>query len=296
MEHLRKPEWLKVEKGRGNGGKVSRILESHQLNSVCNEAGCPNQGECFRSGTATFMLLGKYCSRNCTFCQVKKAMPEPVDKNEPDHVADATAQLQLSHVVITSVTRDDLPDGGAGHFAATIRAIRKKNPQVTVECLIPDFQGNEDDLRTVIEAWPDILNHNVETVPNLYNQVRPMAKFQRSIELLKQAKRMEPGIFTKSGFMVGLGETQEEVYQLLEDLSLAGCDMVTIGQYLQPSIKHIPVKEYIHPKVFEQYKKAAYEAGISCVASGPLVRSSYHAKEDYWKLKSGEEKTRLEGA
>lgn len=286
MEHLRKPEWLKVEKGRGQCGRVSRVLESNQLNSVCAEAGCPNQGECFRSGTATFMLLGKYCTRSCTFCQVAKAAPEPVDNNEPEHVADAVAQLGLSHVVITSVNRDDLCDGGAGHFAAAINAVRQKNPQVTVEVLIPDFEGNEDALKTVLEARPDILNHNVETIPELYGRIRPQAVFERSVGLLKRTKEIVPGMFTKSGFMAGLGETPEQVYKLLEVLSLAGCDMVTIGQYLQPSKRHFPVKEYVHPEVFAQYQKKAYEVGISCVASGPLVRSSYHAREDYLKLKA----------
>lgn len=286
MEHLRKPEWLKVEKGRGQCGRVSRILRDNHLNSVCSEAGCPNQGECFRSGTATFMLLGKYCTRNCTFCQVTKDRPEPVDLNEPEHVAAAVKQLGLEHVVITSVTRDDLLDGGAGHFAAAIRAVRKFTPQVTVEVLIPDFQGDEEALRTVMEARPDILNHNVETVPQLYPQVRPMAVFERSIELLVRAKQIDSRVFTKSGFMTGLGETGGQVFMLLKTLQETGCDMVTIGQYLQPSLMHYPVREYVHPDVFRQYREEAYRVGISCVASGPLVRSSYHAREDYRQLKN----------
>lgn len=285
MEHLRKPEWLKVEKGRGQCGRVSRILRDNHLNSVCSEAGCPNQGECFRSGTATFMLLGKCCTRNCTFCQVTRDRPEPVDLNEPEHVAAAVQQLGLEHVVITSVTRDDLLDGGAGHFAAAIRAVRKHTPQVTVEVLIPDFQGDEEALQTVIEGRPDILNHNVETVPQLYPQVRPLAVFERSIELLERAKQMDSRVFTKSGFMVGLGETGGQVFMLLKTLQEAGCDMVTIGQYLQPSLMHYPVREYIHPDVFRRYQEEAYRLGIACVASGPLVRSSYHAREDYQQLK-----------
>lgn len=287
MEHLRKPEWLKVEKGRGQCGKVSRILLKNNLNSVCSEAGCPNQGECFKSGTATFMLLGKYCTRNCTFCQVAKADPEPVDVNEPEHVAAAVKELGLEHVVITSVTRDDLPDGGAGHFARTIAAVRRETPQVMIEVLIPDFEGDASALKTVIDARPDILNHNVETVPELYSQVRPKAVFARSVELLFQAKQIDPGICTKSGFMVGLGETGEQVARLLETLHQAGCDMVTIGQYLQPSGQHYQVREYVHPDVFETYRQRAYQIGIPCVASGPLVRSSYHAREDYLSLKSG---------
>lgn len=285
MEHLRKPEWLKVEKGRGQCGRVSRILRDNHLNSVCSEAGCPNQGECFRSGTATFMLLGKCCTRNCTFCQVTRDRPEPVDLNEPEHVAAAVQQLGLEHVVITSVTRDDLLDGGAGHFAAAIRAVRKHTPQVTVEVLIPDFQGDEEALQTVMEGRPDILNHNVETVPQLYPQVRPLAVFERSIELLERAKQMDSRVFTKSGFMVGLGETGGQVFMLLKTLQEAGCDMVTIGQYLQPSLMHYPVREYIHPDVFRRYQEEAYRLGIACVASGPLVRSSYHAREDYQQLK-----------
>jgi lipoic acid synthetase len=285
MEYLRKPEWLKVEKGRGQCGKVSRILMNHQLNSVCSEAGCPNQGECFQSGTATFMLLGKFCTRNCTFCQIAKGNPEPADESEPDHVAEAAREMGLTHVVITSVTRDDLPDGGAGHFARTIRAVRREVPQATIEVLIPDFNGDEAALKTVMAEKPVILNHNVETVPELYEKVRPKAIFERSVELLSRAKNMDKAICTKSGFMVGLGETDEQVFKLLETLHQAGCDMVTIGQYLQPSRNHYQVKKYVHPDVFERYRESAYQAGISCVASGPLVRSSYHAQEDYLKLK-----------
>lgn len=285
MEHLRKPEWLKVEKGRGQCGRVSRVLAEKQLNSVCSEAGCPNQGECFKNGTATFMLLGKYCTRNCTFCQVAKDKPELVDEQEPEHVAAAVKALKLAHVVITSVTRDDLPDGGAAHFAATIHAVRQAHPRVTIEVLIPDFKGDETALQTVLDAGPDILNHNVETVPELYAQVRPLAVFERSVELLAKVKRLAPTVVTKSGFMVGLGETGAQVFKLLETLHEAGCEMVTIGQYLQPSLQHYQVREYVHPDIFKRYRDEAYRLGISCVASGPLVRSSYHAGEDYQKLK-----------
>lgn len=284
MEHLRKPEWLKIEKGKSRCGKVSRILQANNLNSVCAEAGCPNQGECFKSGTATFMLLGKKCTRNCTFCQVTKDLPEAVDKMEPFLVAEAVKEMGLEHVVITSVTRDDLPDGGAGHFASTIESVRTASPDVTIEVLIPDFKGAIDALETVIKASPDILNHNVETVPELYDMVRPMAYFERSIELLIRVKQIKNDIYTKSGFMVGLGETKEQVSALLMRLHQAGCDMVTIGQYLQPSIQHYKVREYVHPDVFKQYKEEALRIGIHCVASGPLVRSSYHAKEDYARL------------
>lgn len=284
MEYLRKPEWLKIEKGKSGCGKVSRILQAKHLNSVCAEAGCPNQGECFKSGTATFMLLGKKCTRNCTFCQVTQDRPEPVDEMEPCHVAEAVKEMGLEHVVITSVTRDDLPDGGAGHFARTIEAVRNADHKVTIEVLIPDFQGSLDSLVTIIKASPDILNHNVETVPELYDRVRPMAYFERSLELLLRAKQIKNDIYTKSGFMVGLGETREQVLALLMRLHQVGCDMVTIGQYLQPSLQHYMVREYVHPDVFKQYKEAAAQIGIPCAASGPLVRSSYHAKEDYARL------------
>lgn len=284
-DHLRKPEWLKVEKGRGQCGKVSRVLAQNGLNSVCSEAGCPNQGECFRSGTATFMLLGKNCTRNCTFCQVTKDRPEAVDGQEPGHVAEAVRELGLEHVVITSVTRDDLADGGAEHFARTIRAVRTLTPNVTIEVLIPDFEGDEEALKTVITAGPDILNHNVETIPELYPQVRPKAVFERSIELLTRVKAIDRTMLAKSGFMVGLGETSAQVLELLRTLQGAGCDMVTIGQYLQPSREHYQVQEYVHPNVFRAYEDAAYGMGIPCVASGPLVRSSYHAKDGYQKLK-----------
>ena len=285
MEHLRKPPWLRIAKGRGQCGKVSRILEEHRLNSVCSAAGCPNQGECFKNGTATFLLLGKNCTRNCTFCQVTQAEPERPEENEPQHVADAVQQMKLSHVVITSVTRDDLEDGGASHFAKTILQIRKQAPEVTIEVLIPDFKGNDAALQTVMAAEPDILNHNVETVPPLYGKVRPQAVFERSIALLKRAKEINPAVSTKSGFMVGLGETKEQVFKLLEVLHQAGCDMITIGQYLQPSLQHYQVQEYVHPDIFAEYQEQACRLGIPCVASGPLVRSSYHAKEAYLKLR-----------
>jgi len=215
---------------------------------------------------------------------VTKDQPEPVDDREPFHVANAVKEMGLEHVVITSVTRDDLPDGGAGHFARTIEAVRTTSPDITIEVLIPDFKGSMEALTTVMEASPDILNHNVETVPGLYDLVRPMADFDRSIELLTRAKQIKNTVYTKSGFMVGLGETREQVSALLMRLQQAGCDMVTIGQYLQPSALHYKVREYVHPDVFLQYKEEAIRIGIPCAVSGPLVRSSYHAKEDYMRL------------
>lgn len=286
MAHLRKPEWLKIEKGRAQCGKVSRTLDTYHLHSVCEEAGCPNQGECFKSGTATFMLLGKYCTRNCTFCKVTKDRPELVDINEPENVAQAAADMRLRHVVITSVTRDDLPDGGANHFANTIYSIRRKNPEMNIEVLIPDFKGDKVALQTVLDAKPDILNHNVETVPALYDQVRPMAIFERSIELLRRVHELSEGIYTKSGFMVGLGETKEQVEALIRVLKEVDCDMLTIGQYLQPSLQHYTVREYVHPEQFDRYKEMALNIGIPIVASGPLVRSSYHARDDFEQLRN----------
>lgn len=285
MTHLRKPEWLKIQKGKSTCGKVGRALETYGLNSVCEQAGCPNQKECFRNGTATFLLLGNHCTRNCAFCKVTKDRPEAVNPREPEHVALAVRDMGLKHVVITSVTRDDLPDGGSGHFAATIEAVRNIAPQVTIEVLIPDFQGDDSALQTVLTAVPDILNHNVETVPELYGTVRPMAEFARSVALIRRAKELSPFIFTKSGFMVGLGESAAQVKALLRVLRDADCDAVTIGQYLQPSLLHHEVREYVHPDQFAEYKTAALEMGIPCVSSGPLVRSSYHAESDFRLLK-----------
>lgn len=284
MSHLRKPAWLKVEKGGSRCGKVGRVLDQHGLNTVCEQAGCPNKGECFKNGTATFMLLGNHCTRNCAFCKVTRDLPQPVNPGEPEHVGRAAAEMGLRHVVVTSVTRDDLPDGGAGHFAATVGAIRTHAPNTGVEVLVPDFQGDEAALRVVLDSRPDILNHNVETVPELYAEIRPMAIFERSVGLLRRAKEYAPGIYTKSGFMLGLGEKEEQVFMLLEVLRGAGCDIVTIGQYLQPSSLHYPVKEYVRPDVFSKYKDAALRLGIPCVSSGPLIRSSYHAEEDFRKL------------
>ena len=284
MAHLRKPAWLKAEIGGARCGKVGRVLEQYGLHTVCESALCPNRGECFRSGTATFMLLGRFCTRNCAFCNVAHNTPEAVNPKEPENVALAAAALGLRHVVITSVTRDDLPDGGAGHFAAAVEAVRGRCPEAVIEVLIPDFQGNEEALQTVLRARPNIVNHNVETVPALYNEVRPQAVFIRSIELLRRVKALAPGVLTKSGFMLGLGEDEAQVVALLQSLQSAGCDIVTIGQYLQPSAAHYPVKEYVPPLVFERYKNAALAMGIACAAAGPLVRSSYHAEADFKRL------------
>lgn len=274
------PDWLvpKAPK-RPELEKLGKTLQAMGLHTVCESARCPNLGECFHRGTATFMILGDRCTRNCRFCAVEHGAPLAVDAKEPQAVAEAAAMLELKHVVVTSVTRDDLPDGGAGQFAATIRAVRELLPQARVEVLIPDFQGDWDALRVVMDASPDVLNHNVETVPRLYSQVRPEADYRRSLDLLQTARAIATGALTKSGFMVGLGEEREEIAQVLNDLRSAGVDALTIGQYLQPTRDHLPVSEYIPPPVFEALAEEAKGLGFRYVMSGPLVRSSYHAAE-----------------
>ncbi|HHV96780.1 MAG TPA: lipoyl synthase [Clostridiaceae bacterium] len=281
-EVKRKPDWLRIRvHGNYNFTETENVLRSLSLNTVCEEANCPNRLECFNKRTATFMILGRTCTRNCTFCNVEKNVPEPVNPQEPENVAKAVAKMKLKHVVVTSVTRDDLPDGGAGHFARVIEEIKRLNGEVIIEVLIPDFKGDEDALLKVIKAKPHIINHNVETVPSLYHEVRPLAVYERSLRLLSNVKKHNPGIYTKSGIMLGLGEKREEVIEVLKDLRKADCDLLTIGQYLAPSKKHHPVIEYIHPDVFEEYKKIGYELGFKYVASAPLVRSSYHAQEAF---------------
>lgn len=283
----RKPEWLKVKyRSTDQVMEVHRLMENLSLHTVCQEAACPNLLECFGRKTATFMILGRFCTRNCTFCNVETNRPLPVDPSEPEHVAEAVAELGLKHVVITSVTRDDLPDGGAAHFADVITAVRKKSPSVQIEVLIPDFKGDHDALAKVLYAEPDILNHNVETVPRLYAAVRPQAIYQRSLQVLHQAKRINPHIITKSGIMVGLGETMDEIKAVMQDLRKVDCDLLTIGQYLAPSKKHHPVIEYITPESFNIYKAMGMELGFKHVESGPLVRSSYHAESAANAIKS----------
>lgn len=280
MISIKKPEWLKIKiKSGANTGNVSSILKKYTLNTVCAEADCPNVYECFSRGTATFMILGKNCTRNCKFCKVIKAEPEEVNPIEPKNIAKAIKEMDLKHTVITSVTRDDLSDGGAGHFASTISEIKNLCPNVTIEVLIPDFKGEYDSLKKVVEAKPDVLNHNVETISNLYSSVRPMAVYKRSLELLKRVKEIDDSIFTKSGFMVGLGENAEQVIELLKDLKKVNCDIITIGQYLQPTKEHYEVKEYVNPNKFKIYEIIAKNMGFKFVASGPFVRSSYHAED-----------------
>lgn len=281
--HQRKPDWLKIRtKGGKNKAQVENILGKLSLNTVCKEANCPNLTECFNRKTATFMILGSVCTRNCIFCNVEKGYPQLVDTQEPTHVAQAVGELDLRHVVITSVTRDDLPDGGAGHFARVVEEIRKANKGVVIEVLIPDFKGELNALLKVVQACPEIINHNIETVPRLYSSVRPMALYERSLELLSRVKESNGGIMTKSGIMLGLGEQKEEVLEVFNDLRRVDCDILIVGQYLAPSAAHYEVKEYVHPDTFEEYKELALELGFKNVASGPLVRSSYLA-EKLWK-------------
>lgn len=278
----RKPDWLRVRIPAGSGYKEVRgALEKYHLNTVCDEAMCPNRGKCFQAGTATFMILGKNCTRNCRFCNVTTAAPEKVEPDEPSNVAYAVRDLKLKYVVVTSVTRDDLPDGGAGHFVKTINEIRRINPKSRVEVLIPDFQGDEDALMKIVECNPDVIGHNVETIPALYANVRPEADYIQSLEVLSRAKEYGYDGKTKSGIMVGLGETETEVVEVFKDLRKHGCDFLTIGQYLAPSKLHVPVSEYVHPDQFKRYKDIAGELGFEYIASAPLVRSSYLAHEAF---------------
>lgn len=274
----RKPSWLKVKiELSSNLKQVQALTRTLNLNTVCQEANCPNRLECYNKGTAAFMILGSVCTRNCRFCNVSSGKPDAVDCNEPVHVAEAIKKLDLKHAVITSVTRDDLPDGGAMHFNNVINEIHKLNPNTSVEVLIPDLKGDLDSLKIILDAKPEILNHNVETVPRLYKDVRPQAIYKRSMDLLYNVKKINSNILTKSGFMLGLGETEEEIIQLLKELKEINCDIVTIGQYLAPSEEHIEVVEYIHPDVFEKYRQIGMDMGFKYIASSPLVRSSYNA-------------------
>jgi len=277
---LKKPPWLKKRIPPFEDlAKVKSILDSAELHTVCEEARCPNLGECFSKGTATILVLGRICTRNCGFCAVEHGVSAPPDEEEPKKVAQAVKKMGLHYVVITSVTRDDLPDGGASHFAKTIQAIRAVDREIKLEVLVPDFKGDLSSLITVLKEGPDVPNHNVETIPRLYQEVRPQADYRRSLHLLKRAKERDPQTLTKSGFMLGLGETEKEVSSLLQDLSEVGCDFLTIGQYLQPRPDRLPVVRYIPPEEFEGYKKIGEEMGFKSVASGPFVRSSFHAAQ-----------------
>ena len=276
----KKPDWLRKRLPSGpEYERIRSLVRKSHLHTVCQEAQCPNIWECFSSRTATFLILGDRCTRNCRFCAVAHQPSGPPDPEEPRRVAEAVDRMQLGYVVITSVTRDDLPDGGAGHFARTIREIRRRVPNAMVEVLIPDFQGSSEALETVLTAQPDVLNHNLETVPRLYDTVRPGADYHRSLQLLGNARRHDPDLPTKSGLMLGLGEKDAEIQQTLGDLRAVDCRMLTLGQYLQPSQKHLPVARFVPPEEFDHWKTVAAQMGFSEVASGPFVRSSYHARE-----------------
>ncbi len=282
MQIQKKPSWLKKRLPSGSEyGKIAALIGDSQLHTVCQEAKCPNIWECFSCKTATFLMMGPRCTRNCRFCAVAQGPSSPPDPEEPLRVAEAAHQMGLRYVVITSVTRDDLPDGGAGMFAETVAAVRKKIPDARIELLIPDFQGNAAALRTVMDAGPDVLNHNIETVQRLYPSVRPQAAYGRSLELLRRVKTYCPEIPTKSGLMLGLGEKTEEIRETLKDIFEAGCSILTLGQYLQPSKEHLPVERFVEPEEFEEWRQIALDTGFRQVASGPFVRSSYHAKELY---------------
>jgi len=283
----KKPDWIRVKAPVSEGYfATQKIMRDNGLHTVCEEAGCPNIGECWDKKHATFMLMGDTCTRACAFCNVKTGLPGALDANEPGHVADATAKLGLAHIVVTSVDRDDLPDGGARHFAETIRAIRTRCPQTTIEVLTPDFLRKDGALEIVVEARPDVFNHNLETVPSLYLTVRPGARYFHSLRLLQRVKELDPDMFTKSGIMVGLGEDRNEVLQVMDDMRSAQVDFLTIGQYLQPTRKHHEVKRFVPPDEFKSLETVAYTKGFLMVASSPLTRSSHHAGEDFARLKA----------
>jgi lipoic acid synthetase len=276
----RKPEWLKVRFPAGERyQQLKALMRDQRLNTVCEDARCPNIGECWNAGTATFMILGDVCTRSCGFCAVTTGRPGAIDPLEPFRLAQAVQALGLGYVVITSVNRDDVESGGADVFAACIRTIRRQDPGIRVEVLVPDFKGNWDALATVVQARPFVLNHNIETAPRLYRRVRPQARYTRSLELIRRAKDQAQDMLTKSGFMVGLGETREEVFAVLRDLREHGCDIVTIGQYLRPTAQHLPVERYYAPEEFQVFRDFGAELGFTHIEAGPLVRSSYHAEQ-----------------
>jgi lipoyl synthase len=284
---LKKPDWIRVRAPVSRGYAATRdIVRAHGLHTVCEEAGCPNIGECWEKKHATFMIMGDTCTRACAFCNVRTGLPGALDPHEPAHVAEATAKLGLSHVVVTSVDRDDLADGGAAHFAAVIRAIRACCATATIEVLTPDFLRKDGAAETVVAARPDVFNHNLETVPSLYLTVRPGARYFASIRLLQKVKELDPQLFTKSGIMVGLGETRNEVLQVMDDLRAAEVDFLTIGQYLQPSRKHHAVARFVTPEEFAAYQAIAYAKGFLMVSASPLTRSSHHAGEDFARLRA----------
>ena len=283
----KKPDWIRVKAPVSAGYfATQKIMRDNGLHTVCEEAGCPNIGECWEKKHATFMIMGDTCTRACAFCNVKTGLPGALDASESGHVADATAKLGLAHIVVTSVDRDDLPDGGARHFAETIHAIRERCPQTTIEVLTPDFLRKDGALEIVVEAKPDVFNHNLETVPSLYLTVRPGARYFHSLRLLQRVKELNPAMFTKSGIMVGLGEDRNEVLQVMDDMRSAQVDFLTIGQYLQPTRKHHEVQRFVPPDEFKSLETIAYTKGFLMVASSPLTRSSHHAGDDFARLKA----------
>ena len=289
-EHVRKPDWLRVKApGSPEYMKTRKLMRDLKLNTVCEEAACPNIGECWTQKHATVMILGDICTRACAFCNIKTGMPRMVDKQEPEHVATAVGELGLEHVVITSVDRDDLPDGGASQFVEVIRRIREYAPNTTIEVLTPDFLRKKGAIEAVVEARPDVYNHNLETVPRLYPTIRPGARYYNSLRLLDTVKRLDPSIFTKSGIMAGLGEDKREVYQVMDDMRAAEVDFLTIGQYLRPTPRHAEVARYVTPDEVTSYGKMARAKGFLMVSSSPLTRSSYHAGQDFVQLRANRE-------
>jgi lipoyl synthase len=283
---LRKPDWIRVKAPGSPAFNATRaIVRDNGLVTVCEEASCPNIGECWSKKHATFMILGDTCTRACAFCNVRTGLPRPVDPDEPARVAEAVARMALAHAVITSVDRDDLDDGGAGHFAAVIAAIRRRSPQTTIEVLTPDFLRKAGAMETVVDARPDVFNHNLETIPGLYLTIRPGARYFHSLRLLQSVKERDPSLFTKSGIMVGLGEARAQVLQVMDDMRSAAVDFITIGQYLQPTRKHAPIDRFVTPDEFKAYETIAYAKGFLMVASSPLTRSSHHAGEDFARLR-----------
>ncbi|WPX98172.1 lipoyl synthase [Candidatus Fokinia crypta] len=285
FESAKKPDWIRVKAPSAHFAATQDIVKRHSLRTVCEEASCPNIGECWSKKHATFIIMGDICTRACAFCNIKTGKPQKLEPTEPFKIARAVQEMDLKHVVITSVDRDDLEDGGASHFSQCIELIRQYSPYTTIEVLTPDFRNKDNALNIIASAKPDVFNHNLETVPSKYISIRPGARYFHSLQLLFEMKRLVPEIFTKSGIMLGLGETKAEVIQLMDDLIAAKVDFITIGQYLQPSTKHVKVSEYIHPSIFDEYKTIALSKGFLMVSSSPLTRSSFHAERDFLQLK-----------
>lgn len=289
-KRIPKPDWIRVKAPVSKGFRDTKdLIRSHKLNTVCEEAACPNIGECWDKKHATVMILGSVCTRACAFCNIKTGQPDLLDPHEPDNLAEAARGLGLNHIVITSVDRDDLTDGGAEHFYRCITKLRETSPETTIEVLTPDFRNKEGALERVVKARPDVFNHNIETVPGLYARIRPGARYFHSLKILNRVKEMDPSIFTKSGIMVGLGETKEEVLQVMDDLRSAGVDFMTIGQYLRPTPRHAEVARYVTPDEFNYYERVARAKGFLMVSASPLTRSSYHAGDDFAKLRAARE-------